>query len=44
MPFPLLQEVQFKIDKHISSASDVLLSDEETTIHDFLTKPGEFNF
>lgn len=36
MPFPLLQEVQFKIDKHISSASDVLLSDEETTIHDFL--------
>lgn len=36
MPFPLLQEVQFKIDKHISSASDVLLSDEETAIHDFL--------
>ncbi len=36
MPFPLLQEVQFKIDKHISSASDVLLSDEETTIHEFL--------
>jgi len=36
MPFPLLQEVQFKIDKHISSASDVLQNDEETTIHDFL--------
>ncbi|HET6767207.1 MAG TPA: GAF domain-containing protein, partial [Chitinophagaceae bacterium] len=36
MPFPLLQEVQFKIDKHISSASDVLLNDEETSIHDFL--------
>ena len=36
MAFPLLQEVQFKIDKHISAASDVLLSDEETTIHDFL--------
>jgi hypothetical protein len=36
MSFPLLQEVQFKIDKHISSASDVLLSDEETSIHDFL--------
>jgi hypothetical protein len=36
MSFPLLQEVQFKIDKHISSASDVLLSDEETAIHDFL--------
>jgi len=36
MPFPLLQEVQFKIDKHISSASDVLQNDEETIIHDFL--------
>jgi hypothetical protein len=36
MSFPLLQEVQFKIDKHISAASDVLLSDEETIIHDFL--------
>lgn len=36
MSFPLLQEVQFKVDKHISSASDVLLSDEETSIHDFL--------
>jgi hypothetical protein len=36
MPFPLLQEVQFKIEKHIASASDVLLSDEETLIHDFL--------
>ena len=36
MAFPLLQEVQFKIDKHISSASSVLLNDEETAIHDFL--------
>jgi hypothetical protein len=36
MAFPLLQEVQFKIDKHIAAASDVLLSDEETIIHDFL--------
>ena len=36
MAFPLLQEIQFNIDKHISAASDVLLSDEETTIHDFL--------
>lgn len=36
MQFPLLQEVQFKIDKYISSASDVLLNDEETAIHDFL--------
>jgi hypothetical protein len=36
MTFPLLQELQFKIDKYITSASDVLLSDEETLIHDFL--------
>ena len=36
MPFPLLQEVQFKIEKFIQSASDVLLSDEEISIHDFL--------
>ena len=36
MAFPLLQEVQFKIDKYISSASDVLLNDEETAIHEFL--------
>ena len=43
MPFPLLQEVQFKIDKHIASASNVLLSDEETSIHDFFTKPGGFH-
>ena len=36
MPFPLLQEVEFKIEKYIQSASDVLLSDEEISIHDFL--------
>jgi hypothetical protein len=36
MPFPLLQEIEFKIDKYISSASDVLLSDEELSIHDFM--------
>lgn len=36
MPFPLLQEIEFKIDKYISSAADVLLSDEEVSIHDFL--------
>lgn len=36
MPFPLLQEIQYKIDKYIVSASDVLLSDEEMMIHDFL--------
>jgi hypothetical protein len=36
MPFPLLQEIEFKIDKFIASATDVLLSDEEVGIHDFL--------
>ncbi len=36
MPFPLLQEIQFKIEKYIASASDVLQSDDETMIHDFL--------
>lgn len=36
MPFPLLQEIEFKIDKYIASASDVLLSDEEISIHDFM--------
>lgn len=36
MSFPLLQEIQYKIDKYISSATDVLLSDEEMQIHDFL--------
>src|SRR6185369_10216434 len=36
MPFPLLQEIEFKIDKYIASASDVLLSDEEINIRDFM--------
>ena len=36
MTFPLLQEIQFKVDKFIASATDVLLSDEEALIHDFL--------
>ncbi|HYM92760.1 MAG TPA: GAF domain-containing protein, partial [Chitinophagaceae bacterium] len=34
--FPLLQEIEFKVDKFIASASDMLLSNEETSIHDFL--------
>ena len=34
--FPLLKEVQFKIDKFISSTSDSLLSDDEMLIYDFL--------
>jgi hypothetical protein len=36
MTFPLLQEIEYKIDKHISAASSVLQSDEETAIQDFL--------
>lgn len=36
MPFPLLQEIEFKLDKYIASASDVLLSEEEITIYEFL--------
>ena len=34
--FPLLNEIDFKIRKYIASASDILLSDEEIIIHDFL--------
>ena len=36
IPFPLLQEVEFKIDKFIISASDVLQSSEELNIQEFL--------
>ena len=36
MSFPLLQEVAFKIDKHISASSEVLQSDEENAIQEFL--------
>jgi hypothetical protein len=36
VPFPLLQEIEFKIDKFIVSASDVLQSGEELIIQDFL--------
>jgi len=34
--FPLLEEIAFKMRNYIRSASDVLLSDEEVFIHDFL--------
>jgi len=34
--FPLLQELQFKIDKFIVAASDVLQSEEEILIQDFM--------
>jgi hypothetical protein len=35
-PFPLLEEIEFIIEKHIIAASDVLQSEEELIIHDFL--------
>ncbi len=35
-PFPLLEEIEFKIEKYLASASNVLLSDEELNIHDFM--------
>ena len=34
--FPLLEEIEYKINKHIVAASDVLLSDEEQMIREFL--------
>jgi hypothetical protein len=36
MPLPLLQEIEFKIEKHLAAASDVLQSEEELNIHDFM--------
>ena len=36
MPFPLLQEIEFKIEKYIASTATALQSDDETGIHDFL--------
>ncbi len=35
-PFPLLQEIEFKIEKYINAASDVLQSEEEMSINDFM--------
>lgn len=36
MEFPLLQEIEFRIEKYIASASENLLSDDEMMIYDFL--------
>lgn len=36
MAFPLLEEIEYKIDKFIVAASDVLKSEEELNIHDFM--------
>jgi hypothetical protein len=36
MDFPLLQEVKFKINRYITSATENLLSDDELMIYDFL--------
>jgi hypothetical protein len=35
-PFPLLQEIEFTIEKYISSASGILQSEEELIINDFM--------
>jgi hypothetical protein len=35
-PLPLLQEIEFKIDKFIKAASDVLQSEEELSIREFM--------
>ncbi|MGC4035070.1 MAG: GAF domain-containing protein [Chitinophagaceae bacterium] len=37
MQFPLFQEIEFKIDKYITSVSEMLLSEEEIQIRDFLS-------
>ena len=34
--FPLLKEIQFKIDQYITATSDALLSEEEMLIYEFL--------
>ncbi|MGN6402293.1 MAG: hypothetical protein ACTHMD_17670 [Flavisolibacter sp.] len=36
MEFPLLKEIQFRIDKYIASVSEALISDDEMLIYDFL--------
>jgi hypothetical protein len=36
MQFPLLKEIQFKVDKFIASTADNLLSDDEMIIYEFL--------
>jgi hypothetical protein len=35
-PLQLLQEIEYKIENHIAAASDVLQSEEELIIHDFM--------
>jgi hypothetical protein len=35
-PLPLLQEIEFKLDKFIKAASDVLQSEEELSIREFM--------
>jgi hypothetical protein len=37
MQFPLFQEIEYKIDKYISSVSEMLLSEEEIQIREFLS-------
>jgi hypothetical protein len=35
-PFPLLREIQFKVEQYLANTSDTLLSDDELLICDFL--------
>ena len=35
--FPLLEELQFRVDKFTESVSKILFAEEETAIHEFLT-------
>jgi hypothetical protein len=37
--FPLLQEIEFKIEKHIQSAAGILQTEEELVIREFLQGP-----
>ena len=34
--FPLLKDIQFKVDKFIASTTDTLLSDDELLLYEFL--------
>lgn len=42
--FPLLKETQYRINKYLGSASDLLLSDDEIIIYDFLQNDADSIF
>jgi hypothetical protein len=37
-PFPLFDEINFKINKYLNAVSNIMLSDDEYSIHSFLKK------